>query len=173
MKNPKVQISVFVLAVLLSTAVLPSSTQASFLDVIRALVAINPLEVEVSAPSLVETNRVFRVEALVTNKGEERISQTTAEIFLPEGVVLARRNATQNAGAISGGRTKTIRWSVKAEQAGNYGISVSVSGQVRGSSVSADGNTVIVTVQDDLASFTQSENLIEGIFNALGRWLGL
>ena len=88
MKRPRIKISVCILAVFLPTVVLFSSTQASFLDIIRALVTINPLEVVVSAPPLVETNKMFKVEARVINKGEERIGRVTAEIFLSEGLAL-------------------------------------------------------------------------------------
>ena len=171
MKHPKAKISVFILAVFLSTVVLFSGTQASFLDIIRALVTINPLEVEVSAPSLVEINKIFKVEATVINKGEERIGRASAEIFLPQGLVLTKKNTVQNAGAISGNREKTIQWSIKAEQATNYIISVSASAELKGDSITAQGNTVIVTAQQGAVSPGQSVDFFQRLLNTFQRWL--
>ena len=174
MKRPKVKISVCILAVLLPAVVLFSSTQASFLDIIRALVTINPLEVVVSAPSLVETNKMFKVEARVINKGEERIGRVTAEIFLPGGLALTKKNTVQNVGAISGRREKRIQWSVKAEQTGNYFILVSATAELKGDSITAEGNTVTVTAQENaVIKKPQPTNLLQRFLATLQRWLRL
>ena len=173
MKHPKAKISVCILAVFLSTVVLFSSTQASFLDIIRALVTINPLEVTVSAPPLVEINRIFRVEARVINKGEERIGRTVAEIFLPKGLVLTGKNAAQNAGAISGNRERRIQWSVRAEQIGEYFITVSASAELKGDIITAQGTTGLVKVQQEAVSSVQSVGFFQNILNIFQRWLRL
>ena len=173
MKRPKVKISVCILAVFLPAVVLFSSAQASFLDIIRALVTINPLEVVVSAPSLVETNKIFKVEARVINKGEERIGRVTAEIFLPGGLALTKKNTVQNVGAISGRREKRIQWSVKAEQTGIYIILVSATAELKGNSITAEGNTVTVTAQENAVLELQPTNLLQRFFAALQRWLRL
>jgi len=173
MKHPRVKISVFILAVFLPTVVLFSSTQASFLDIIRALVTINPLEVVVSAPPLVETNKLFRVEARVINKGEERIGRVTAEIFLPKGLVVTKKNTVQNVGTISGRREKRIQWLVQAEQTGMYLILVSAAAELKGDSITTEGNTVIVTAQENAVIELQPTNLLQRFLTALQRWLRL
>ena len=49
------------------------TSHASFLDIIRAFVTINPLAIAVSAPTEVELNTVFKVDAKVINKVEVKI----------------------------------------------------------------------------------------------------
>ena len=57
------KILLFLLAVFLLTTIFFSYVQASFWDVIRAWVTINPLDVDLSAPVEVEIGKTFKVEA--------------------------------------------------------------------------------------------------------------
>ena len=139
-------IFVFATVFLVSTIGSATAVQASFLDSIRALVTINPLRVSVSVPGEVELGKAFRVEAKVINKGAEKIENAEAEIFLPAGLVLVRKNPIQEVRVIPGRKEKKVFWSVKGEQLGNFGISASAQGELRGDIISAQGNTVIVTV---------------------------
>jgi len=184
MKSLNTKISIFLLVFFFFTVLSFSGlrdkkedyiAQASLFDIIRALVTINPLEVVVSAPPLVEINKMFKVEARVINKGEERIKRTSAEIFLPQGLVLTKKNTVQNAGAISGLREKRIQWSVKAEQTGNYFISVSSSAELKGDTITAQGNTVMVVAQEGAvsASSVQSVDFFQRLLNTFQRLLGL
>jgi len=115
MKSPKAKIFTFLLVFFLFTVLSFSGlmdkkedyiAQASFLDIIRALVTINPLELDVTAPIEVEINKVFKVEAKAINKGEDKIENAKAEIFLPAGLVLLKKDSVQNMGVIRGKKDK-------------------------------------------------------------------
>ena len=124
-----------------------NTAHASFLDIIRAFVTINPLAVEVSAPAEVELNKAFKVEAKVINKGEVKIENVTGEIFLPVGLSLSGKNKTKKIGVVPAGRDKKISWQVKGESIGNHVITVFISGTVSGDEVSADGTKLVSVVK--------------------------
>lgn len=124
-----------------------SRAQASILDMIRALVTINPLQVSVTAPTEVGVGKTFRVEAFVTNQGEVKIENAQAEIFLPAGLALLKKNQVQEVKVIPAKKDKRAVWSVRGEELGNYGILVAATGVVSGDFISAQSNTVIITVQ--------------------------
>ena len=138
--------------------------QASFLDVIRALVTINPLDLDVSAPSEAQINKVFKVEAVASNKGEDTIENLNAEIFLPGGLVLAKKDSTQKMGLIRGQKQKKVSWSVSGEELGNYVISVVVSGELNGQIVNADDTTSITLIEKPLPPGRASK-LLQNIFD--------
>ena len=122
--NLKTKLSIFLVAVLFFEAYV---ARASFLDIIRALVTINPLEVSIGTPAEAEIGKVFKVEARARNKGEEKIENAKAEIFLPPELVLIQKDPVKEIGVISGKREKKISWPVRGEIAGDYIVSVLVS----------------------------------------------
>ncbi len=144
--------------------------QASFLDIIRALVTINPLQVSVSAPSEVEIGKNFKVEAIANNKGQEKIENATSEIFLPTGLTITQKETIKKIGIISGKREKRVLWQVRGEQLGKYIISVSVSGELKGDVVSDQGTTLVISVKEKPAppgggpapSFREFLNILRG-----------
>lgn len=151
----------FLLAVLIVTALFffgaiaqreSRIAKASFLDIIRALVTVNPLSVEVSAPPEVEIGKVFKVEAEARNRGQERIENAKGEIFLPPplGLILKRKTSIHEIGVIPGGKEKKIFWQVEGGTIGNYVISVVVSGELAGSLVSAEESTTVKIVESFL-----------------------
>jgi len=137
------KISLFLSTVFVLTAIFFSFAQASFLDMIRAWVTINPLEVNVSAPGEVEIDKAFQVEAKVINKGEEKIENVKGEIILPEGLALLKKDPAKELGVIPGKREKKISWQVQGKKIGNYVILVLVSGELKGDIVSAQGSTLV------------------------------
>lgn len=143
----KILISLFVIFVFITLLFLGMKNTgeylASFLGVITARVTINPLEVEVYAPGVVEINKVFQVRAKVINKGEEKIENAKGEIHLPEGLVLLKKDSVKKIGIIPPKKEKKISWPVKGEKEGSYIIEVSVFGELRGDIVSAQGTTKI------------------------------
>src|SRR3989338_10174394 len=148
--SPKIHF--FILAVFVLTAVFfPSSVQASFWDMIRAWVTVNPLAADVSAPVEVEVDKVFKVEAKIINKGGEKIENAKGEIFLPEGLVLLKKDPVQEIGIIPGKKTKKISWSVKGERLGYYFISVSASGELKGELISAESIAIKVSVVEKIS----------------------
>lgn len=149
-----------------------SVAEASFLDTIIALVTINPLHVVISAPAEVEAEKVFKVEATVSNRGEERIKNAQAEIFLPEGLVLMSKNLSKEIGVIPGKKAKKAFWRIQGIETGNFVISVSASGELQGDSISVQGNTVIVAVQAEFRPPGRSFNLFQRFLGLFQTWFG-
>lgn len=172
MKNLEIKISVFFLSVFFFAVVLFSGVQASLLDIIQALVAVNPLEVNVIVPAEAEINKSFKVEAVAINKGEDGIKNVKAEIFLPAGLVLTQKGSVQNMGVIQGGRQKSVSWLAQGANIGVYIISVSVSGELRGEIVSANG-TANVTLKAGPLSAGRPRNAFQVFFETFQRWLKL
>ena len=143
--------------------------QASFWDIIKAWVTINPLEVNLSAPVEVEVDKVFKVEAKAINKGEEKIENAKGEIFLPSGLTPLKKDPVKQVGVIPGKKEKKISWSVRGEEVGNYIIAVSVSGELKGGLVSAEDSTK-VEVKESLKK-TQPMNWFQNFLNLFRKWL--
>jgi len=142
--------------------------QASFLDIIRALVTINPLDLDVTAPAEAQINKVFKVDAVATNKGEDVIENTQAEIFLPEGLVLLKKESVQKMGVIRGKREKKVSWSMRGENVGDYIISVVVSGELRGEVLSSDGTSKI-TLKEKSSPPGRPLNIFQRFFDFFQR----
>ena len=159
----------FLAAVLFFTAAF-GVAQASFLDIIMALVAINPLEVNVTVPAETEINKVFKVEASVRNKGDDRIENAKAQIFLPAGLVLVQKDSVHNINVIQAKTEKTVSWSVKGENTGDYIISVVASGELRGDIVSADG-TAKTTLKAKAVLQGRRFNALQLFLETFQRWL--
>jgi len=143
--------------------------QASFWDVIKAWVTINPLEVNLSAPSEVEVNKVFKIEAKVINKGKEKIEKAKGEIFLPQGLVLLRKERVRKIGVIPGKKEKKISWSVRGKEIGNYVITISVSGELRGELISAE-DSIKIQVKESLKR-TSSPKWLQNFLDFFREWL--
>jgi len=167
--NLKTTLSIFLAAVLFFTVAF-SVAQASFLDIIMALVAINPLEVDVTVPAEVEINKTFKVEATVRNKGDDRIENATAQIVLPEGLVLVQKDSVRNMNVIQAKSAKTVSWSVKGESVGEYIISVLASGELRGDIVSAD-ETAKTTLKAKSLPQGRPFHALQLFLETLQRWL--
>ena len=135
--------TLFLAASILIVVFFPNFAQASIWDVIKAWVTINPLEINVSAPAEVEIGKVFKVEARVINKGEEKVENARGEIFLPAGLILLKEDSVQEIGIIPGKKEKKISWQVRGEEIGSYVISVSASGELKGYIVSGEGSTLV------------------------------
>ena len=170
---PRTHLKVFFLtAFLIFFAVFSSLTaQASLLDVIKALVTINPMEVAVSAPAEVEIGKTFKVEAKVQNKGSGEISNAKAKIFLPtDGLVLNKKDAEKELGVIQGFREKKVVWSVKGEIVGSYIIYVSASGELDGQVIGAEGNAVVVEMLKKTIPSGNNSELFSKILNIFREW---
>lgn len=148
--------------------------RASFLDVIRALVTINPLELNIPALSEAVIDEVFKVEARIKNKGEEKIDSAQAEIFLHEDLVLVRKKPVQHIGVIPRNKEKKASWQIKGEKSGKYVISISVQGELKEHRVSIDAST-IVTIVDEASQTGPGSSLSPGLWqrllNFLQTWL--
>lgn len=142
---------------------------ASLLGVITAWVTINPLEVEVS-PVEVEVNKVFKVTAEIINKGEERIKNAEAEIRLPEGLVLLKKDSVQRIGVIPGKKGKNVHWSVKGEQIGNYVVSIIVSGELKETLISAQDSAVVEVIEKSSPGGGRGFNFFQRVFDFFQKW---
>lgn len=151
--------------------------QASLLDAIKAWVTINPLEVNVSTPSEAEIKKIFKVTAEVTNKGEEEIENVEGKIFLPEGVEgiekleepdFLKKNLVQKIGTIQGKKSKTISWTVRGTDLGNYIFAVSVTGELKGDLVTAEDSSG-VTIEDPQEK-SKPQKWYQNIFDFFRGW---
>lgn len=145
--------------------------QASLWDAIRAWVTINPLEVDVSAPTEAEIGKVFKVTAEATNKGEEKIENVQGEIFLPEGVEgidFLKKNSVQKMGVIQGKKSKKISWTVKGTGEGNYIFAVSVTGELKGDLVIAEDSSW-VEIKESVEK-TKPQKWYQNIFDFFQGW---
>lgn len=147
-----------------------------FSGIITAWVTINPLEVKVSAPSEVEIDKVFKVEAEIINKGEDKIENAKGEIFFPLEpselvLVLLKKEPVQKIGVIPGKKEKTISWSVKGEEIGNYFILVKVSGELQGKELSKESNTITVEIIEKAVPGRKARfNLFQKFFEFFQGW---
>ncbi|PIR01588.1 MAG: hypothetical protein CO031_02005 [Candidatus Nealsonbacteria bacterium CG_4_9_14_0_2_um_filter_37_38] len=156
MLNHSKKISFFLLAVFVLTAIFFSGiidkketyfAQASFWDIIRAWVTINPLSVDISAPAQVEVDKLFKVETKLINNGEEKIENVKGEIFLPPALTLLKKDPIQEIGIIPPKKEKKIFWSVRGEKIGSYIISVLASGELKRQLVSAEDSTMVKVIK--------------------------
>lgn len=154
--------------------------QASFLDMIRALVTINPLQVEITTPGEALVNEVFKLEATVINKGEERLSNAQAEIFLPPGLTLQAKKQIKKLGVIPPHKEKTVRWLIKGEQSGNYIVLVSARSEIKEQIVSTEASTIVVIIDkvgtgnEEAPNISPSSpSLWQGFLNLFKDWLKL
>ena len=174
MRNSKIKISVLTFAVFLfaaaffSGAAVPVKTpiaQASFLDIIRALVTINPLEVDVLPLADTEIDRVFRVEAVAVNKGEDAIESAEAQIFVPEGLVVLGGDPVKQMGVIRGGRDKKVFWQVRGEETGSYVVSVKASGILGGTEISDEDSTLVNIIERGTPGRRSILQILRDFFN--------
>lgn len=165
------KISLFLLAVFFLTAIFFSGfAQASFWDMIKAWVTINPLSVDVSTLKEVEIDKVFKVTAKIINKGGEKIENAKGEIFLPEGLVLLKKDPVQKIGIIPPRKEKKIFWSVKGEKIGDYVISVKVSGELKEKPVSAEDSTMVKIIEKGSSGGEHRFGFFQRFFNFLREW---
>jgi len=149
-----------------------SRVQAGFFDFIKALVTINPLDVEVSAPAEEELGKAFKIEATIVNKGDVKIENITAEIFLSAGLRLERKDEFEQINRLQGGKSRIVFWFVKGTDIGFHSASVSAKAEVGGDIVDADGNTVIVEIHEELPPPGQSRGIFESFLNFFRRSFG-
>ncbi|MBZ9572459.1 hypothetical protein KJA15_03955 [Patescibacteria group bacterium] len=177
MPNYFKKISTFLLAVFIFTAIFFSGiidkketyfAQASFWNMIRAWVTINPLSVDISCPSEVEVNKVFKVTAKIINQGEEKIENAKGEIFLPSGLTLLRKDPIKKIGVIPGKREKKTSWPVRGEEIGGYIITVLGSGELGEDEIFAEDSTK-VQVKESLEGF-QPRKWLQNLFDFFQKW---
>ena len=153
MKDSRAKNSIFIFAALflvvgfMAPHVGVNVARASFLDIIRALVTINPLEVDVLPLADTEIEKTFKVETIVKNKGENRIENAEAQIFVPEGLVILRGDLVKQMGIIRGGGNKKVFWQVKGTEVGSYIITVKASGILEGTGISDEDSTLVEIIE--------------------------
>jgi len=144
--------------------------EASFLDIIIALVAINPLHVSISVPAQAQLGRNFKAEVRVENRGEERIRNLKVELFTSSGLELVNKNALKGFGALNGNSTKKISWQVQGTEVGNFSISVRASAQVRADAISVQGNTALVSIVEKSSPPRPRPNALQRFLSFFSGW---
>ncbi len=134
--------------VFLLLSLLSEQASAAEEGTIKVGITPNPLAVSVFAPEEVIKDRHFTVRARIQNLGDEKIKEAVATIHLNEkGLSLGKRKAERHVGTIPPHKVKTVRWTVKAIETGNYIVIVSVSGEGAPGELTAQDN-VMVTVKE-------------------------
>lgn len=118
----------------------------SIIGIITAVVSINPLEVNVSAPRETELGGAFKVKAIIINKGEEKIKDAEAEIFLPEGLSL-KKTSVQKLGVIPGKKEKKASWQIRGEDIGNFFITVKASGRLEVKELNSEDSVLVKVIK--------------------------
>lgn len=136
---------------------------ASLFSVITARVTINPLEVKIFALAEIEVDKVFRVEAKVINRGEEKIENAKGEVFLPPGLILIQKDSVKEIGIIPGKREKKVSWSARGEAVGNYFISFKVSGELKEQIISVE-DSILVEIKESIKN-TGSRSRFQNFFD--------
>ena len=102
---------------------------ASQTGTLVATVSINPLTLQLSAPSIVQQGRSFRLRAQIGNLGQSKIKEAEAIISVPSGLIV-KGAEEKKVGIIRGGREKRVSWQIKAKTEGIYIIQVEARGRV-------------------------------------------
>ncbi len=112
-------------------------------------VRINPLVVEISAPTEVDKGQKFIVEAVVSNRGDGTIRKASAMLELPDELVLRKKRKAKKLGKIRPGQSKTASWRVRAKNLGDARLKVEATGldAISKESFSAS-DTMLVTVRE-------------------------
>lgn len=118
---------IFVLIILIGKEFLFNQALSST-GTVTATVSVNPLLIEAKArPKSVFVEKNFQVRAQIKNLGTNPLDDVMATIYLPSGLLLLS-DENQYLGEIKAGRKKIASWKVKGQEAGEYIITVSVSG---------------------------------------------
>lgn len=131
-----------ILAVFVFALALTPAASASFSDFVRALVAVNPLEVNVWAPKEALVGQNIHVSAALKNKGAEAILNVQAEIF-PSSLTLFKGDKIQALGTILPQKEKFAFWSLRGIKEGNYVVSIKASGELGEETVSDEDSALI------------------------------
>lgn len=111
---------------------------------ILVTVSINPLGVSADANRNIRVGKIFTLKARIENDGNAEIKNVTAELFIPQGIILLSGDPVQNIGKISGKRHKDVHWKLKAAAIGQYIATVRVQGiNGAGESVSSEDSILI------------------------------
>lgn len=136
-----------VVIICLFTPLVPGPAIASDGEVvITSNVFLNPLKIQVSAPSKVTTGTIFTITAIIRNNGNLGIGKATAVIYLPKNVELVKSKAESKLGTIAPHKDTTTTWKVRALKKGNYVIMVLASG-IYGGIVVTEAGVVLVAVR--------------------------
>lgn len=130
-------------------AVAPAIAQTSN---VTATVRPNPMEVEVSAPSLGGIGKWFSIEVTITNKGAQSITKTFAKIHTSSDLKLKTRGKKKRIGTLAPGKTVEAVWLAKAKSSGQYIIQVDVEGFLEDEKITAS-DTAEMEVTGSILSF--------------------
>lgn len=121
-----------------SLVVSPAIAQSATLT---ATVKPNPLEVKIPSPGSIPVGKWFEIEVLISNKGTEALTKTSAKMYTPSE--LAVKGKRKRIGTLGPGETTKVVWQAKANHAGNFVIQVETEGFLEGEKISASNTTVI------------------------------
>lgn len=139
-----------VLALILLVALWqPVSAQSATLT---ATVKINPLDIQVFAPTNVVVGEWFDIKADITNRGSQIVNKTFAKANVPSG--LSVRGKKKKIGVLGARETKTIIWRAKATRTDtNLLIQIDVNGTLMDEEISASSDSKIILASQTIVFF--------------------
>ncbi len=140
----------FFLPIVLVFLLTTGSTAYAQSSTLTATVRVNPLEVEVIAPTSVLVGQWFDIEVEVSNLGTETLTNASALISPPSELVV--RGKRKQIGNLSPGTTETVTFRARANSSGEYITTVEVTGKLAGEDISASATTII-SADGSLADF--------------------
>lgn len=144
--DPKYALMCLVALVSLATVM---QVNADDTGTVTATIRVNPLDITVSATPLeLAVGDSFRLNALVQNKGDTRLTNVRASSLFDTSGLRLRGSSGRNLGSIGPESTKLVRWRFKALESGNYILVVSVEALERetGTLLHAQGSVMVVVV---------------------------
>ena len=145
----------------------------AFSGMLTATVSINPLFVTIIPPADAEISKPFSIDVKVENRGDAKIEELKARIYLPDGLFLVGKDAEKNAGVLHGEKEKTVSFRVRAEAVGSYIVSVSSVGMVASTNdMIYSDDTAVIEVRSQgqpkrLNLFTLLSSYLQTILNML------
>lgn len=137
--------------------------------ILTATVSPNPLEVTLVSPKSALVTRAFSIKAQVKNAGVASIENVSVELRLPVGLTIVRGASIQTIKKIPRRRTRSVTWRVSTQEAGEYIVSVDVSGTVADSDVSGHDADIISVNEVRSTGNNVLLNFWRNIFAALFR----
>jgi len=111
---------------------------------VSATVRPNPLEVKISAPTVVNVGQRFDINVDVSNLGTETVNDVVVVINKPQGLSVKGKKSL-DIGNLLPGETKPIIWEAKASKPLDYIVQVEATGVLFGETITSSDTAVIFT----------------------------
>jgi hypothetical protein len=126
-----------------------------------------PLSVEISAPTQIITELGYWITAVVTNNGDQPVTDVTATLATSGPVTIASGNNPQIIGAIAAGSSAAASWQLDATSAGGVSAVITAEGTDTNTAVASAAVQQATDIDIDLSELValveESNTLLESI----------